>query len=145
VEHPTPGDTEVRPPLTGVGELRLTYATIAARLGITADAARQLVRRRGWRRIKPNRLGAPATIIIPEDELAAEQWREDHLTPPDAPRAEKALTGERARADSLRDRLEAAERAQRDAQEAAEELRQAEMARQARGLLARLRAAWRSD
>jgi hypothetical protein len=45
----------------------------------------------------------------------------------------------------LRDRLEAAERGQREAQEAAEELRQADMTRQARGLVARLRAAWRGE
>jgi hypothetical protein len=49
----------------------------------------------------------------------------------------------RAQVDELRDRLEAAERGQREARETAEGLRQAEMARQARGLLARLRAAWR--
>ena len=79
-----------------------------------------------------------------------------------ADRAEQALAGERSRGENLRDRLEAAERAteavtaeaeqasreaeERDArtvQEATEALRQAETARQARGLLARLRAAWR--
>jgi hypothetical protein len=58
-------------------------------------------------------------------------------------RADAALAGERSRADVLRDRLDAAERDQREAQEAAETLRQAELARQARGLLARLLDAWR--
>ena len=57
--------------------LRLTYAAIASRLGISGEAARQLVRRRGWQRIIPNKPGAPATIVVPEDELAAEQWRQD--------------------------------------------------------------------
>ena len=62
-----------------------------------------------------------------------------------ADRAEQALAGERQRADSLRDRLDAAERGQREAREAAEALRQAEAARRARGLLARLREAWRGE
>jgi hypothetical protein len=69
------------PPSTGVvGERHLTYAQIAARLAISTDAARLLVRRRGWRRITPNRLGAPAIIIIPDEALAAEDWR-DRPTP----------------------------------------------------------------
>jgi hypothetical protein len=69
------------PPSTGVvGEHHLTYAQIAARLAISTDAARLLVRRRGWRRITPNRLGAPAIIIIPDEALAAEDWR-DRPTP----------------------------------------------------------------
>jgi DNA repair exonuclease SbcCD ATPase subunit len=77
-----PDDRE-QPPTDG---LRLTYAAIAGRLGISGEAARQLVRRRGWRRIIPNRQGAPAIIIVPEDELAAEQWRQsrsDRATSPD--------------------------------------------------------------
>jgi hypothetical protein len=69
------------PPSTGVvGEHHLTYAQIATRLAISTDAARLLVRRRGWRRITPNRLGAPAIIIIPDEALAAEDWR-DRPTP----------------------------------------------------------------
>ena len=39
--------------------LRLTYVAIARHLGISDDAARMLVRRRGWQRIQPNRQGAP--------------------------------------------------------------------------------------
>jgi hypothetical protein len=69
-----------QPPTTGDGTLRLTYHQIAARLGISGEAARQLVRRRKWQRIKPNRLGAPAIVVVPEDELAGEHWREDHAT-----------------------------------------------------------------
>ena len=74
-------------------------------------------------------------------------------------RAEQALTAERSRADAVRERLaeaeqtrrqaeEAAERARReaeDAQQAAAKLRQADDARRARGLLARLRLAWRAE
>ena len=58
--------------------LRLTYAEIADRLGISGDAARQLVRRRGWLRIVPNRRGATTTVIVPEDDLAGEQRRDTH-------------------------------------------------------------------
>jgi hypothetical protein len=67
-------------------------------------------------------------------------------------RAERALTGERQRADALRDRLDQAQAelavAQHDAQtaqQAAAALRQAEADRKARGLVARLRAAWRGE
>lgn len=49
-------DDRERPP-SNVDELRLTYAALGARLGITTDAARMLARRRGWQRIQPNRLG----------------------------------------------------------------------------------------
>jgi chromosome segregation ATPase len=62
-----------------------------------------------------------------------------------ADRAEQALAGERNRADMLRDRLEAAEQAHGKATQAADELRQAEAARKGRGLVARLRAAWRGE
>jgi chromosome segregation ATPase len=65
---------------TGDVGLRLTYAEIAARLGISGDAARQLVRRRGWLRIVPNRRGATTTVIVPEGELAGEQWRDTRST-----------------------------------------------------------------
>lgn len=47
----------------------MTYAEIADRLGISGEAARQLVRRRGWRRIMPNHPSAPAIIVVPPDEL----------------------------------------------------------------------------
>ena len=70
-------------PPTTPGELRLTYAELAARLRISGEAARQLVRRRQWRRIQPNRIGAPAIIVVPDEELAAEGWRHDRPTPPD--------------------------------------------------------------
>jgi hypothetical protein len=67
--------------------------------------------------------------------------------------AEARAEGERARADALRDRLDvaqaelrqAADQARQEAQDAAEALLQAEAARKARGLVARLRAAWRGE
>jgi hypothetical protein len=82
-----PNDTERSSAEVG---LRLTYAEIAARLGISGDAARQLVRRRGWRRIVPNRLGAPTTVIVPEDELHRRDTRPADVgeTTPDSDRPE---------------------------------------------------------
>jgi hypothetical protein len=83
-----------------------------------------------------------------------------------ADRADQALGGERARADTLRDRLEGLQGELADARAAAEQtgldlrmarhdaeaaqqgaaaLRRAEVERKARGLLARLRAAWRGE
>jgi hypothetical protein len=187
-------------------ELWLTYAALATRLGISHEAARQLVRRRKWRRVPPNRQGAPTTVVVPVVELSTETWRLDRPVPPDtqeaspgvplndypatpadrlvetaqppgqpweisrlvdlltaaleradtadadrhtaearAERAEATVAGERARADSLRDRLDSLTGELREAQEAAQVLRQAELARQARGLLARLRDAWRGE
>jgi hypothetical protein len=70
-------------PPTAPGELRLTYAELAARLRISGEAARQLVRRRHWRRIQPNRMGAPAIVVVPDEEFAAESWRQDRPTPTD--------------------------------------------------------------
>jgi hypothetical protein len=60
-------------------------------------------------------------------------------------RADAALAGERSRADVLRDRVDALTGELREAQETAETMRQEEIARHARGLLARLRDAWRGD
>lgn len=79
--------------VTGDVGLRLTYAEIASRLRISGDAARQLVRRRGWLRIVPNRRGATTTVIVPESELAGERWRDttpadEGGTPPDGDRSE---------------------------------------------------------
>jgi hypothetical protein len=65
------------PPSTEDGYLRLTYVEIAARIGGTTDAARQLVRRKRWQRIAANRKGAPSVIMVPETELSDEQWRQD--------------------------------------------------------------------
>jgi hypothetical protein len=147
-----------QPPTTGDGSLRLTYHQIAARLGISGEAARQLVRRRKWPRIKPNRLGAPAIVVVPEDELAGEQWREDRPTTPDNRASPPVvalgdphtspddrlrqsteinglitlLTAEHERADRAERRAEAADADRRAAEaraEAAEQARDAERAR----------------
>ena len=159
---------------TGDVGLRLTYAEIAARLGISGDAARQLVRRRGWLRIVPNRRGATTTVIVPEDDLASEQRRDtrpadeggstpdgnrlelrlaltlvDRLSQQVADATAKVDQAERRadqameRADRAEARADAANAAAQAAQERAEALQRESDARKARGLLARLRAAWR--
>ena len=76
-------DTGEHVPPTQGDVHRLTYAELATRLGISGDAARQLTRRRGWQRTRGNFPGAPAVILVPVDDLAAEQWRDDRPTPPD--------------------------------------------------------------
>ena len=63
------------------GQLRLTYAQLAEQLHISGDAARVLVRRRGWFRIIPNKRGQPTIVVVPTEDLAAEQ--EKRTAPPD--------------------------------------------------------------
>ena len=45
----------------------LTYAEAGERFAITAEAARQLARRRGWQRRTPNEPNEPARIFVPND------------------------------------------------------------------------------
>src|SRR6516162_9340060 len=115
---------EIERPSGDVG-LRLTYAEIAARLGISGDAARQLVRRRGWFRIVPNRRGPPTPVVVPEGELAGERRDTRHPVEggmtPDGDRGELwlalstvdrlsvQLTEANARADAERVRADRAE------------------------------------
>jgi len=47
----------------------LTYAEAGKRFGISAAAARQMSRRRGWQRRTPNMYGARAEILVPTDAL----------------------------------------------------------------------------
>ena len=61
--------------------LRLTYAQIGDRLGISSDAARMLARRRGWTRQAPNRRGAPVFVLVAEQALVDEQWRTEVAEP----------------------------------------------------------------
>ena len=77
-------------PTTGDGR-RLTYAQIAERLGISGDAARILVRRRGWRRIAPNHPRGLTVVVVPDAAMADEDWRRVAPTVPDEP----ATTGDR--------------------------------------------------
>jgi len=93
-----------------------------------------------------------STVIKPlEDAIAAlrEQLAEANsrveAAEARASRAEATRDAQIAAADVFRDRIEALTAELRDARQASEELRQADMARQARGLLARLRAALRGE
>jgi hypothetical protein len=63
------------------GQLRLTYAQLAEQLHISGDAARVLVRRRGWFRIIPNKRGQPTIVVVPTEDLTTEQ--EKRTAPPD--------------------------------------------------------------
>jgi hypothetical protein len=121
----------------------MTYAQIAARLGVSGEAARQLVRRRGWHRIVPNLPGATTIVIVPEDGLAGLPGR-DTQTPdigdmrarpegamgdtrtPDAAAFETALAAieaaHAAELTGLRERLDAAESGRLGAQGLADAL-----------------------
>jgi hypothetical protein len=82
----TGGQTQATP---GDGR-RLTYAQIADRLGISGEAARIMVRRRGWHRILPNHPRGLTVVVVPDDALAGEDWRRVAPTVPD----ELATTGD---------------------------------------------------
>jgi hypothetical protein len=84
-DHPIPTDSDGRPAVTTGTVLRLTHSQIGKRLGVSADAARQLARRKGWPRSRPNRIGEPAVVSVAEAELASEQPRVDRQPPMDAP------------------------------------------------------------
>jgi hypothetical protein len=112
------------------GQQRLTYAQIAEQLHISGDAARVLVRRRGWFRIIPNKRGQPTVVVVPAEDLASEQERRTHLpnaggTSPDSGRSDLASAFP-----LLLSRLIEAERradhAERKAEEAAVRLADAE-------------------
>jgi hypothetical protein len=134
------------------GPLRLTYAALGARLGISPDAARMLARRRDWHRVIANRRSAPTIVVVPEDELASQQWRAGEHDPniPDAPendaeeraeqaeqravmaerrseeahgRADAALTAERTRAEALCERGDEMHRDLKASEAIAHELR----------------------
>ena len=60
--------TDAQPPVTD-GVHHLTYGQIGERLGMSADAARQLVRRKGWCRSRPNAIGQPVVVVVPASEL----------------------------------------------------------------------------
>jgi hypothetical protein len=72
-ELPQPADNRRESPTVTDGVLRLTYDQIGRRLGMTADAARQLARRKGWPRTRPNAIGEPVVVSVPTSELPSEQ------------------------------------------------------------------------
>jgi hypothetical protein len=139
-----------------VGEqLRLTYAEIAARLSISGDNARVLVRRRGWFRIVPNRKGQPTVVVVSEADLAAEQRARTtgQQTPPTSADNGGLGLGElvalldrtQTRLVDAERRADRAEQRAQDAQERLSKMEQAEEQRRGQGRWARLKAAWRGE
>ena len=140
----------------------LTYDEIAAVRGTQRVGAIRWVQRHKWRR-QPGNDGL-VRVLVPPDALtptAPPRRSAPTVTPDSAATAFTAalatileahsaevavlreqLAGERDRALDLRRDLEAAHAAAREAQDVAEDLRRAEAVRKARGLVARLRAAW---
>ena len=55
--------------MTDQKECWLTYAEVGQLLGISAEAARAMVRRQKWPRRTPNDHGALARVLIPDDRL----------------------------------------------------------------------------
>jgi hypothetical protein len=123
----------------------MTLVELAEARGISKASAARLVRRHRWRRQTDNtgRVRAPGSIrcnraigrsaaspvdmsaIVSTLEAAIITLRDQlEVANARADRADAALTGERARADALRDRLEAAEDTARVAREAADAPRQ---------------------
>ena len=47
--------------------LRLSYAELAERLGVSSEAARAVARRRGWQRVQGN--DGRTTVLVEEAEL----------------------------------------------------------------------------
>lgn len=62
---------------------RLTYAQLGNKLGISAEAARTLARRRGWEKQMPNHRGSPVSVLVPDEALESERWRELDRADPD--------------------------------------------------------------
>ena len=96
----------------------MTYAEAGRSLGISAEAARQLAKRRGWPRQTPNEHNAYARVLVPLDTTVRSHPASDGVQPPDdrpfnsAPVADliALLTAEceaRGRADERADRAEA--------------------------------------
>jgi len=133
----------------------MTLVELAEARGISKASAARLVRRHRWRRQTDNtrRVRAPGStrrnraIGRSGSQSPGYVGHCQHLggcghhaarsvggRQCKADRADAALTGERARAGALRDRLEAAEDTARVAREAADAPRQGDAARKARGL-----------
>ena len=90
------GDSGGQAPATTGNGRRLTYAELATRLGISGEAARILVRRRGWQRIMPNHPRGLTVVVVPDDTLADEDWRRLTPTAPDARATEGDTEGGQA-------------------------------------------------
>jgi hypothetical protein len=68
------------------GDRWLTYVELGLALGISPSAARMHATRRGWLRRSPNKIGAHAMVLVPENIVVppcapAEQRTFDELVP----------------------------------------------------------------
>jgi hypothetical protein len=100
--------------------MRMTYDEIAKRLGISGEAARQLVRRRGWRRIMPNHPNAAAIIVVPDEGLRREERTpsgSSDVSPTDSPDISRIVSGFEAALLALREAKDAEIAGLREAQE----------------------------
>jgi hypothetical protein len=146
----------------------LTYDEIGQIRGIGRESAVKLAQRKRWRR-EPGNDGTARVFVPGNWQGKARQPRKvptgDH-SPGHSPEllritsafaaavasltdrataAESGRDSARARGDALQAQLDQARRDAAEAARAADALRQADAARRARGLLARLRAAWRGE
>jgi hypothetical protein len=139
----------------------MTYAELGRARGISKESALKLALRRKWRKQDDNR--GQVRVYVPLEWTTIRDKRADAGADEraDMSRAistldravaalREQLTHERTRSDGLSRKIDALrvelDQARRDAGEAAraaDTLRQADAARRARGLLARVRAAWR--
>ena len=146
----------------------MTYDELAVARDIKRDGARRLAQRHRWRRHAGN--DGLARVLVPREWLPGGEQAprdsprdvaRDKATSPGAVTSDitgvvTALQGaidtlrqQLARADARSDELQAerdqARQQAQQAQEAAEALRRGEADRKARGLVARLRGAWRGE
>jgi hypothetical protein len=70
----------------------LTYAEAGALLGISAQAARMLAKRRGWARRTPNAYGDRAQVLVPSDAIVQPR------SPSDAVRTGSVITSDQPHA-----------------------------------------------
>ena len=87
--------------------LRLSYAELGARLGRSADAVRDLARRKGWQRVTGN--DGRVVVLVDESELPADRppERPGERPPeqPDMDRLRDALEAEMRLSAGLRERV----------------------------------------
>jgi len=104
--------------------IRLSYAELAERLGVSKEAAKSRARRAGWQRVLDNtgvaRFNVPIDIFDTPDRHSVDTSKADTQDTPPAPQADTDAT--LAAIASLNDALERAEAARTEAEERSREL-----------------------
>jgi len=104
--------------------IRLSYAELAERLGVSKEAAKSRARRAGWQRVLDNtgvaRFNVPLDIFDTPDRHSVDTSKADTPDTPPAPQADTDAT--LAAIASLNDALERAEAARTEAEERSREL-----------------------